>query len=140
MSSPLRVLVATGHTRCPVTALRLASALAGKRGEVVLVAILVVPLAQRLDASLASAVARACEVLEQGERELAGAHLRDTRLVRARSLSDGLLETLASERFDLAMIERLREGGHGDREALAQLATVLERAPVAVAVVRPFQK
>lgn len=132
-----RVLVATGHKRCPSTALELAADLAGERGEVVLAAILVVPLAQPLDANLAEAVARACEVLEQGERELAGAHLRDTRLVRARSFSEGLLETAAAERFDLALVERLRNGGRDRSEANAQLATILEKAPVTVLVVRP---
>jgi hypothetical protein len=129
------VLVATGK-RCPSAALELATDLAGERGEVVLAAILVVPLALPMDASLAEAVTLVCEVLDQGERELADAHERDTRLVRARSFSEGVLETLAAERFDLLLIERLKNGR--DRsEANAQIATILEKAPVTVLIARP---
>lgn len=134
MSRGRRVLVATDHHHCPTVALEHAAALAGSRGEVVLAAILVVPLAQPIEASLDRAVAGACEVLDRAEREVEGAF--DTRVIRVRSFAEGVLELLAREPFDLLVLESRRGGVPGDGHH-AQIEAVLDRAPVTVAVVRP---
>jgi nucleotide-binding universal stress UspA family protein len=134
MSRGRRVLVATDHHHSPTVALKQAAALAGPRGEVVLAAVLVVPLAQPLGASLEGAAAAACEVLERAEREFDGSF--DTRLVRVRSFADGVLQLLDGEPFDLLVLERRRGASPGDTQA-AQIEAILERARVTVTVVLP---
>lgn len=134
MSRGRRVLVATDHHHCPRVALEHAAALAGGDGEVVLAAVLVVPMAQPLEANMERAVGEACAVLEAGDRD-AGAATLDTRLVRTRSFAEGVLETLAGEPFDLLLLEKV---GGGSRDGMhAQIETLLERAEVTVSVVRP---
>jgi nucleotide-binding universal stress UspA family protein len=133
MSRGRRVLVATDHHHSPAVALKQAAALAGPGGEVVLAAVLVVPMAQPLGASLEGAAAAACEVLERAEREFDGAF--DTRLVRVRSFAEGVLQLLDHEPFDLLVLEKARDGG---RDGMAeQIAEILERADTTVAVIRP---
>jgi nucleotide-binding universal stress UspA family protein len=130
-----RVLVATDHQHSPTVALEHAAALAGSRGEVVLAAVLVVPMAQPLEASLEGAAAAACEVLERAEREFEGGAF-DTRLIRVRSFSEGVLQLLEGEPFDLLVLERRRGGSPGDGQ-YAQIQAILERAKVTVTVVLP---
>ena len=134
MSRGRRVLVATDHHHSPTVALKQAAALAGPRGEVVLAAVLVVPMAQPLGASLEGAAAAACEVLERAEREFEGPF--DTRLVRVRSFAEGVLQLLDGEPFDLLVLERRRGASPGDTQA-AQIEAILERARVTVTVVLP---
>lgn len=129
-----RVLVATDHHHRPAAALDHAAALAGPHGEVVLASVLVVPMAQPLEADMERAVGKACELLEASERDATAASL-DTRLVRARSFAEGVLETLAAEPFDLLVLEKER-GGLRDGMA-GQIETILERADATVAVIRP---
>jgi hypothetical protein len=134
MTTTRRVLVATDHERCPRTALSYARDLAGAQGEVVLAAVLVVPLAQPLDAALERGVSSACGVLDEAERTTGDGGF-DTRIVRARSLADGVLGTLAGEPFDLVLLEKARDtplDGWG-----AQIATLLEKAQTTVVLVRP---
>jgi hypothetical protein len=101
---------------------------------VVLASVLVVPLAQPLDAALERKVSSACGVLDEAER-MPGEGPFDTRLVRARSFSEGVLETLAGEPFDVVLVEKgrgaLRNGSGGQIEAL------MERADATVVLVRP---
>jgi hypothetical protein len=131
-----RVLVVTDHERRADTALALAGDLACPGGEVVLAAVLVVPHSQPLDAALERSVSSACALLDEAERRSGlPPGCFDTRLVRARSLAEGVLETLAAERFDLVLVERWRDGAPGD--AAAQVKAIVERAEPAVAVVRP---
>ena len=127
-----RVLVATGHSRCPMAALEEARLLAGPTGEVVLTSVLVVPVTQPLEATLEREVEKACGVLEAAEDATPGGF--DTRLVRARSFAKGVLQTLAAEPFDLLVLESepVLKNGAG-----AQLAALLEKAHVRVVVVRP---
>ena len=134
MSRGRRVLVATDHHHSPTVALKQAAALAGPRGEVVLAAVLVVPMAQPLGASLEGAAAAACEVRERAEREVEGSF--DTRLVRVRSFAEGVLQLLDGEPFDLLVLERRRGASPGDTQA-AQIEAILERARVTVTVVLP---
>ena len=100
----------------------------------VLAAVLVVPMAQPLGASLEGAAAAACEVLERAEREFDGSF--DTRLVRVRSFAEGVLQLLDGEPFDLLVLERRRGASPGDTQA-AQIEAILERARVTVTVVLP---
>ena len=87
---------------------------------------LVVPHAQPLEAALDLAVADACAVLDAGERAAAGARLFDTRLLRARSFAEGVLEALAAEHFDVLVLEAPRGGlRNGVR---GQFDTLMERA------------
>lgn len=130
----MRVLVATDQ-HCPATALRHAAALAAPTGEVVLASVLVVPHAQPLEASLDLAVADACAVLDAGERAAAGAPLFDTRLVRARSFAEGVLELLAAERFDVVVVEAPRGGLRNGMRG--QVDILMERAEATVLLVRP---
>jgi Universal stress protein family len=133
--SGLRVLVATDHERLPTTALRHAAALA-EEGEVVLASVLVVPHAQSLTAALDRAVSSACAMLDEAERaapDAPGAF--DTRLVRARSFAEGVLETLASEPFDVLVVEKARGGARNG--GAGQLAALLDRAPPTFVLVRP---
>jgi hypothetical protein len=107
----------------------------GPDGEVVLAVIMVIPVTQPIDAALGRGVEEACGVLEAGERLLSPASCgHDTRLVRARSLAQGILNTLAAERFDLVVLQ-------GDREAVnggaAQVQNVLDRSDVSVVIVHP---
>jgi hypothetical protein len=129
-----RVLVATEHD-CPCAALAHAAALAGSEGEVVLASVLVVPLAQPLEASLDRAVSDACATLDEGERTTAGVGSFDTRLLRARSFSEGVLDALAAEPYDVLVLEAVRGGPLNG--ARAQIETVLERAEPTVVLVRP---
>ncbi len=135
MSRDRRILVATLKERPPSTALALAGELAAEGGEVVLAAVLVVPHSQPLEAALDRAVAAACEMLDEAERAAApSAAGFDTRLVRARSFAEGVLETLAAERFDLLVLER----GLGATldGAASQVAALFEKAGPAVMIVR----
>lgn len=132
--SAVRVLVATDQ-HCPVTALRHAAALAGRDGEVVLASVLIVPHAQPLEASLDLAVAGACGVLDAGERAAAGAAVFDTRLLRARSFAEGVLELLAAERFDVLVVEAPRGGLRNGMRG--QFDILMERAEATVMLVRP---
>jgi hypothetical protein len=130
-----RVLVATAKERRPRTALRLAGDLAGPDGDVVLAAVLVVPHSLPLEAALDRPVTAACEMLDEAEREAPGTGTFDTRLVRARSFAEGVLETLDAERFDLVLMER----GMGPPidGAVAQITALMEKAAPAVMIVRP---
>jgi nucleotide-binding universal stress UspA family protein len=131
-----RVLVATDHERCPTTALEHASDLAGPTGEVVLASVLVVPHSQPLTASLDRSVSTACGMLDDAERAASmPAGSFDTRLVRARSFAEGVLETLAAERFDLLLVEKGRRALRNG--AAAQIQTLLEKASATVMLVRP---
>ena len=135
MTATRRVLVATDHERLPGTALDLAGDLA-TGGEVVLAAVLVVPHAQPLDASLDRAVASACAMLDEAERASdAPPGAFDTRLVRARSFAEGVLETLAAERFDVVLVEK--RDGAATHDGAAQVQAILEKAPPVVVLVRP---
>lgn len=127
-----RLLVAT-EGRCPSAALDVASAMAGRDGEVVLACVLVVPHAQPIGATLDRAVADACSVLDAGEASVAGPF--DTRLLRARSFSEGVLGALAAEEFDVLVIE---SGGESHCNGLrAQVEALMERAGATVVLVRP---
>jgi hypothetical protein len=131
-----RVLVATNHERRPDTALGAAGSLAGSGGEVVLAAVLVVPHAQPLDAALDRAVSSACAMLDEAVRASAlppGAF--DTRLVRARSFAEGVLETLAAERFDAVLVEK--RDGAATLDGAAHVHAILEKAQPVVMLVRP---
>lgn len=132
--SGTRVLVATDQ-RCPAAALAHASALAGRDGEVVLASVLVVPHAQPMEATLDLAVADACAVLDAGERAATGAPVFDTRLVRARSFSEGVLETMAAEHFDVLVLEAARGGLRNGMRA--QVEALMERVEATVVLVRP---
>jgi hypothetical protein len=134
--SARRVLVATEGERLPATALAHADDLAGAGGALVLTSVLVVPHAQPLEASLDRSVAAACEMLDGAERTMArSAADFDTRLVRARSFAEGVLETLAAERFDLVLVEKGR--GAAPDGAAGQINALLEKAPTVVMLVRP---
>jgi hypothetical protein len=129
-----RVLVATDN-HCPRAALAHAAALAGSDGEVVLASVLVVPHAQPLEATLDRAVADACAVLDEGERAASGAVVFDTRVLRARSFSEGVLDAMSAERFDVLVLEGSRGGlRNGIR---AQVEALMERAEGTVVLVRP---
>ena len=135
MTAARRVLVATNHERRPATALTLAGDLAAG-GEVVLAAVLVVPHAQPLDASLDRAVASACGMLDEAERASdASSGAFDTRLVRARSFAEGILETLEAEPFDVVLVEK--RDGAVTHDGAAQLHAILEKAAPVVMLVRP---
>ena len=98
----------------------------GRDGEVVLASVVVVPHAQPLEATLDRAVGDACAVLDQGERAAAGAGAFDTRLLRARSFSEGVLDAAAAER-----LRRDRPRGRPGTPcngARAQIEAVMERA------------
>lgn len=129
-----RVLV-SAERGCPRTALSHAAALAGRDGEVVFATVLVVPLAQPLGATLDRAVQEACGDLEAAERAVAGTAF-DSRLVRARSFAEGILETVAAERFDVIVLESPR-GVHCSGAGRGQVEAVLEKAEPTVVVVRP---
>lgn len=136
VSAARRVLVATDHERCPTTALEHATDLAGSRGEVVLASVLVVPHSQPLTAALDRAVSTACGMLDDAERATSlpdGSF--DTRLVRARSFAEGVLETLAAEPFDLLLVEKGRDGLRNG--AAGQIQTLLQKASATVLLVRP---
>lgn len=136
MSAGRRVLVATDHERCPTTALEHAADLAGPRGQVVLASVLVVPHSQPLTAALDRFVSAACGMLDEAERATAmPAGSFDTRLVRARSFAEGVLETLAAEPFDLVMVEKGRTAMRNG--AGAQIQTLMEKATATVMLVRP---
>jgi hypothetical protein len=128
-----RILVATDH-HCPRAALEHAAALAGDDGEVVLASVLVVPLAQPLEATLDRAVADACAVLDEGERATAGAASFDTRMLRARSFAEGVLDALGAEHFDVLVLESTRGGLRNGMRA--QVEAVMERADGTVVLVR----
>jgi nucleotide-binding universal stress UspA family protein len=133
MSGP-RVLVAS-RRGCPEAALHHAIAFAGPDGEVVLAAVVVVPLGQPLDAALGRAVDDACATLDAGERVAAGARAFDTRLVRGRSFAEAVLGLARAERFDVIVLE----GGPAlpTNDDRAQLEAVIATAPATVALVRP---
>lgn len=136
MSAGRRVLVATDHERCPTTALEHAGDLAGPTGEVVLAAVLVVPHSQALTAALDRSVTTACGMLDDAERASSmPAGSFDTRLVRARSFAEGVLETLAAEPFDLVLVEKGRKAMRNG--AAGQIETLLEKASATVMLVRP---
>jgi len=135
MSRGRRVLVATQERTPPLAALEHAAAAAREDGEVVLAAVLVIPLAQKLGASLDRSVSETCAVLEAGERAAHAIERFDTRLVRARSFAEGVLETLEAERFDLLVVER--RPGRAPDGSRDQIETLLEKAPTAVALIRP---
>lgn len=126
-----RVLVAT-DADLPVAALARAAALAGRAGEVVLAAVVLVPQAQPLGAMLDLAITRACDVLDAGERLAAGARF-DTRLIPARSLVEGVAEILREERFGTVVLELTgrRPRPHPDLEIL------LDGGTATVILVRP---
>lgn len=129
-----RVLVAT-QGRCPSVALEHAAAFAGPGGEVVLASVLVVPHAQPIDASLDRSVADACAVLDRAERRVSGTAVFDTRLLRARSFAEAVLDAMSAERFDVLILEL---GGGGLRNGMrAQVETLVERADATVVLVRP---
>lgn len=133
MSAP-RVLVAA-ESGCPEAALAHGAALAGREGAMVLMAVLVVPHAQPLEAVLDRSVAEACACLDRGERLAAGVARFDTRLVRARSLAEAVLDVLAAEPFDTLVLEAPRGGPRNGHRA--QIEHLLERAPATVVLVRP---
>ena len=136
MSAARRVLVATDHERCPRTALEHATDLAGPRGEVVLASVLVVPHSQPLTAALDRSVNTACGMLDEAERATSlPAGSFDTRLVRARSFAEGVLDTLAAESFDLLLVEKGRDGVRNG--AAGQIQTLLQKASATVLLVRP---
>jgi hypothetical protein len=129
-----RVLVAT-QGRCPAVALEHAAAFAGPGGEVVLASVLVVPHAQPIDASLDRSVADACAVLDAAERSVRDTTVFDTRLLRARSFAEAVLDAMAAERFDVLILEL---GGGGMRNGMrAQVEALMERADATVVLVRP---
>ncbi len=127
-----RVLVATDGP-CPSVALRHAAARAGADGQVVLAAVVVVPHALPLEAAPEGAVAAACAMLDRGERLVPAAAL-DTRLLRARSFSEGVLGLLADEPFDALVVEVAGPARNGAR---AQLEVLMERAGPECVVVSP---
>jgi hypothetical protein len=132
------VLVATLGERFPGTALEHAGDLAGSGGALVLASVLVIPHSQPLEAALDRSVTSACEMLENAERAMSAAPGSfDTRLVRARSFAEGVLETLASERFDLVLIEKARGAPHNG--AAGQIQALFEKAAATVMLVRPAQ-
>lgn len=97
-----------------------------------LAAVLVVPHAQPIDAALDRAVTGACAVLDAAERMVP---LHDTRLVRARSFSEGVLDALAAERFDTLVLEVAPAGLRNGLRA--QVQAIMERADATVVLVRP---
>lgn len=129
-----RVLVATDH-HCPATALAHATAFAGPKGEVVLVSVLVVPHAQPIGATLDRAVADACAVLDEGERAAAGVGVFDTRLLRARSFAEGVLEAMDAERYDVLVLEAGRAGLRNGMRS--QVEILMQRVAATVVLVRP---
>jgi hypothetical protein len=136
MRSGKRVLVATDHRRCATAVLADAAALAGPEGELVLAAVLVVPLDQPIDASLDRAVDDACTVLEAGERRRLPVRAFDTRLVRARSFAEGVERLLEDERFDVLVLQR--GGGALPNGFERQQDLLAERTDLTVAVIRPM--
>lgn len=126
-----RVLVASDGP-FPATALRHAGVCAGHDGEVVLAAVVVVPHALPLEAAPEGAVATACAMLDAGER-LAPVAALDTRVVRARSFSEGVLGLLADEPFDALVLEVAGPVRNGGR---AQLEVLMERARPECVLVR----
>jgi hypothetical protein len=130
-----RVLVATDHRRCAAPVLGDAAGLAGPDGEVVLAAVLVVPLDQALDAALDGAVDDACTVLEAAERGRLPVRAVDTRLVRARSFADGVDRLLEEERFDVLVLQRACGAVNARLER--QQEALVERADLTVALIRP---
>jgi hypothetical protein len=103
---------------------------------VVLAAVLVVPHSQPLDAALDRAVSSACGILDDAERlSTLPSGAFDTRLVRARSFAEGVLETLAAERFDAVLVEK--RGGGPTQDGAAQVHAILEKARPVVMLVRP---
>ncbi|MDX6555261.1 MAG: hypothetical protein QOD86_1456 [Miltoncostaeaceae bacterium] len=137
MSDGRRVLVATDHRRCATAVLDDAAGLAGADGEVVLAAVLVVPLDQPIDAALDRAVDDAGTVLEAGERRRLPVRAFDTRLVRARSFADGVDRLLEEERFDILVLQRVCGVVHTGLER--QQEALVERAGLTVALIRPAE-
>lgn len=129
-----RVLVATGHLRSPDRVVEHACTLAGPDGEVVVAAVLTVPLAQPIGASLDRSVSQACATLDAGERAASSAGAFDSRLVRARSFAEGVLELLAEEPFDMLVLETERAAGPDG--AAKQTAMLLEKATPTVVLIR----
>jgi hypothetical protein len=126
--SKRRVLVATDHRRCPLAALEHAGAMAGD-GEVVLAAILVVPVTEAIDAPLGGAEARAGEVLAEAGDAV------ESRVVRSRSFARGVLDAASDDAFDALVIEH--DGTGAGPSGADQVATILERAAATVVLVRP---
>lgn len=135
--SARRVLVAT-EGRCPRVALEHATAFAGEGGEVVLASVLVVPLAQPLDASLDRAVADACAVLDDAERRVPAGVVFDTRLLRGRSFAEAVLDAMLAERFDVLVLQ-VGRGGLRDGSR-AQVDVLMERVDATVVLVRPREE
>ena len=132
--SARRVLVAT-ESRCPRAALEHAAAFAGRDGEIVLASVLVVPHAQPLDASLDRTVADACAVLDEAERWVPPGSPFDTRLLRARSFAEAVLDTMEAERFDVLVLQVSRGGLRNGMRA--QVEVLMERVDATVVLVRP---
>lgn len=133
MSRSERVLVAMGRRELPTSTLGHAAALAGGGGEVVLACVLVVPMSQPLGANLERSVGEACAVLDAADRLRLPVRF-DTRLVRARSFSEGVLDVLGEEPFDLLVLEKPATPGDGTG---GQIEALLERASMTVVLVRP---
>ncbi|MCU0308173.1 MAG: hypothetical protein MUE51_10495 [Thermoleophilia bacterium] len=135
--APLRVLV-VANGRPPELALDLAAALAGERGEVVLAAMLVMPLTQPFRANVDEPVATAVALLEAGEGRVTGqACACDTRLCRCRSVSAGLQALVGQERFDVVIAEGAREQARGGLARL--LGGPLGRSSPTTLIVRAGQ-
>jgi hypothetical protein len=129
-----RVLVAS-RRGCPEAALEHAAAFAGADGQVVLAAVVVVPLGQPLGAALGRAVEDACAALDAGERAAAGVRSFDTRLVRGRSFADAVLGLAEEEHFDVIVLEDGSASPCNDDRA--QVEAVIATAPATVVLVRP---
>lgn len=82
-----------------------------------LAAVVVVPHAVPLEAAPEGAVASACAMLDRGER-LADAGAVDTRMLRARSFSEGVLTAMAAERFDALVVQLPGPARNGTRAQL----------------------
>lgn len=132
--SGARVLVASPRD-CPETALKHAASFAGRGGEVVLASVVVVPLGQPLDATLARAIDDACAVLDAGERAAGAAGSFDTRLVRGRAFAEAVLRLAGEEDFDVIVLEDGIVSRRNDGRA--QIETIIARAPATVVLVRP---
>ena len=77
-------------------------------------------------------------MLDEAERASAAcAGAFDTRLVRARSFAEGVLETLDAERFDVLLVEKRARRRHRRRRRGPDSLPILEKAAPVVMLVRP---
>jgi len=134
-----RIIVPVSGTVASDRAIELASRIgAAQRAEIVPVFVVEVPLTLGLDASLPVQQARASEVLERARLLVAVHHLPvRTRLVKQRSLAEGVIRVAAEERADaIVMGMGWKRGVSRSDAATRTVLELLRRATCEVIIAR----